>query len=187
MSEDNGSDRRTNPQVGSDPNQQSDPSDTGRPDKAGSDARTDERAAKGIRPNEIIGLRAWRVRERDRLYSVYFDKFEWLPGQPLKGTPEEPNALNMWAGLSGIHAFKDQVHLDEYLGYAVWPIWSMSEIAVDTDGLVWGSVELWGTVWEHKDGYRAQYARPLHFHGADGDVDIELIRKRFKRTGLGND
>jgi hypothetical protein len=47
------------------------------------------------------------------------------------------------------------------------------------DGTILGQVELWGIVWEHNTGYRAQFARPVKFldaYGRDADWALGKLR-----------
>ncbi len=97
----------------------------------------------GIRAGEIIAYRAWRLRG-GYLHSMFVEEYRWTP-QAAEHT--DPKSVN--AGL-GLHAFKelDQAQ-DEYSFYPY-------QGAITT---VYGEVALWGTVYEHEGGYRAEYAR----------------------------
>lgn len=88
---------------------------------------------------EIYAWRAWKVKG-GYLHSCCVDHHIWIPGEPMEG--EIGNAHN---GL-GVHAFKTRKGATEYaLGNNDW-------VAI-------GRVKLWGDVVEHKEGYRAQYAK----------------------------
>jgi len=65
----------------------------------------------------------------------------------------------------GIYAYKE-------LGDLAWdfPLWGLTRRSVRPAGafLVWGKCLLWGDVWEHEIGYRAQYARISEIVYVDG-------------------
>ena len=139
----------------------------------------------GIRAGEITGLRAWRVRG-DRLFSVYIDSFEWLPGEPARGMLNDEQ---------GVHAFKDEVHLRMYLylkriedlmsvafvhpAYLPPPEHALPEPGPDL-GFVTGTVDLWGNVIEHERGYRAEFGQVASLDHAIGKgIDLEALRSRY--------
>lgn len=140
----NGANRRTNPQVHSDP-------DTGATAISGAVVapatpkpsaqslthprkRTVERT--GVVIGEVIAFRCWRV-AGDYLLSM--NGAVWLPDQPMVGA-----GVDVYNSC-GVHAFKT---LDDALRYT---------------GQGWicaiGEVRLWGTIVEHKTGYRGEKAR----------------------------
>ena len=43
------------------------------------------------------------------------------------------------------------------------------------DGVVLGSIAMWGIIWEHARGYRAQFARPLSFISGYGKRNAEAL------------
>jgi hypothetical protein len=43
------------------------------------------------------------------------------------------------------------------------------------DGVVVGTVALWGIIWDHARGYRAQFARPTSFISSYGNRDREAL------------
>jgi hypothetical protein len=90
----------------------------------------------GISAGEIIGHRAWRVRDDGLLQSMAVSTV-WAPNEVMEGKPSDYNGM-------GVHAFKTaSAALTEYWGY---------EIAI-------GTVLLWGEVIEHELGYRAQFGK----------------------------
>jgi len=96
-----------------------------------------------LRMQPIIGWRAWIAStEPPRLWSLARPA-TWAPGELVEAhaTPtSDPRA--------GIHAFRTCAEaLGEFMGG-----WG--------DGLVLGSVAMWGQVVEHERGFRAQYAYP---------------------------
>lgn len=119
---------------------------------------------------EIIGYRCWRVVPDGTLFSISFDDV-WPTDAPMKGTPE-PH------GTAGVHAFKRETDAREYVEYQ------------PADHLV-GTVALWGTVIEHEDGYRAEFARPTSlnhptsWHRFLGALGIGNERLKLARRSYG--
>ena len=103
----------------------------------------------------VVGYRVWRWKETG-LQSLNGEP--WLPGQQLEARCRvAPAARHVEEALNevphrkctcGIYAAKNSEHLRQ-IGYA--------------DGGICGEVYLWGTVVEHKLGWRAQYAYPKTF------------------------
>jgi hypothetical protein len=52
----------------------------------------------------------------------------------------------------------------------------------ECDGVVIGTVALWGVIWDHARGYRAQFARPLSFISSYGKRNQEALAEL--RTGF---
>ena len=114
----------------------------------------------GIRAGEIIAYRAWSVLN-GKLRSLAAE-FDWEPnGIPrwhkwivssktqMDWPPvpyKSPNGVDR--EMAGFHAFKSMRDVEfEYP-------------PCDTDdAVVYGQVKLWGTVYEHQYGYRAEYAK----------------------------
>jgi hypothetical protein len=115
----------------------------------------------GIRAGEIIAFRAWSVLN-GKLRSMAAE-FDWEPnGIPLwhkRMVSDQPKTVDQPAvpykspngvdeEMAGFHAFK-----------------SMRDVKFEyppcdaDDAVVYGQVKLWGTVYEHQYGYRAEYAR----------------------------
>jgi len=114
----------------------------------------------GIRAGEIIAYRAWSVLN-GKLRSMAAE-FDWEPnGIPLwhKWTAsnktkidwppvpyQSPNGVD--EEMAGFHAFKSVRDVEfEYRPCDA------------DDAVVYGQVKLWGTVYEHQFGYRAEYAK----------------------------
>ena len=91
----------------------------------------------GIEVGEVIAWRAWGI-SGGFLKSLFVQR-HWAPGQVMTGQPQD-------YGTEGVHAFKTAAKtIDEY----------------GRGRLVIGRVALWGKIIEHKDGYRAENARPI--------------------------
>ena len=109
-----------------------------------------ERETTGIIVGEIIGWRAWKYRD-GFLTSPYRDNV-WLPGEPMTGT------LGDWLigrysfeGTGGVHAYKTRARCMDI--ECMW-------------GVI-GQVALWGNVYEHEHGYRAENARVVSIYRID--------------------
>jgi hypothetical protein len=46
---------------------------------------------------------------------------------------------------------------------------------VGCDGVVFGTVEMWGIIWDHERGYRAQFARPTSFISSYGNRSEQAL------------
>jgi hypothetical protein len=100
----------------------------------------------------VVGFRVWRWKETG-LQSLNGEP--WLPGQQLEArcrvapaarhTAEAVNEVPHRKCTCGIYAAKNSEHLRQ-IGYA--------------DGGICGEVYLWGTVVEHRLGWRSQFAYP---------------------------
>jgi len=102
----------------------------------------------GTRAGEFVGYRAWML-NGDYLQS--FNGALWMPESHMEG--------DVRAGY-GIFAFKEKKYLDAELRHSL----------LMAKGFALGTVSMWGEVIEHREGYRAQYARvrsidhtPWHF------------------------
>jgi hypothetical protein len=94
----------------------------------------------GIKLGEIIGYRAWLVNKKMELKSIYA-KYTWKPG-PQTAAELSPDYA------SGFFAFKKIESAEKtYQCYHYY------------DPVVFGEIAMWGTVYEHKFGYRAEHAR----------------------------
>lgn len=51
-------------------------------------------------------------------------------------------------------------------------------------GAFWGEVELWGTVYEHADGYRAQWARPISLYTFSDARHLKRMKEISQIYGL---
>ena len=114
----------------------------------------------GIRAGEIIAYRAWSV-FNGKLRSMAAE-FDWEPnGIPLwhkrmlsgktrmdwPPVPyKSPNGVD--EEMAGFHAFK-----------SMWDVEFEYRPCDADDAVVYGQVKLWGTVYEHQYGYRAEYAK----------------------------
>ena len=85
----------------------------------------------------MTAYRCWKVGADGFLRSVIYDSYVWKPGEIAEGDPGGGKH-------SGIYAYKSVLLLHNY--------------GSPEQGTVTGTVEMWGEVYEHEHGYRAQYA-----------------------------
>ena len=115
----------------------------------------------GIRAGEVTAYRCWILCNDGLLHSVFMGNFAWAPGIPARGSPTAQ-------GDAGIYAFKDRGRAMNYAplrGDAV---------------AVTGVADLWGDVYEHEAGYRAQFAAIVAIDDApNGEYDAVALRKLY--------
>jgi len=118
----------------------------------------------------IVAYRCWKLVESSEgvpvLYSVVQD-FCWLPFEPAHGEvdDEDPNSAQNWH--SGIYAYKSPEQLAMY--------WDVDCIA--------GAVNLWGSVIEHDEGYRAEFAYPKELW-VNKEFDATMILRLEEAYGV---
>jgi hypothetical protein len=114
----------------------------------------------GIRAGEIIAYRAWSVLN-GKLRSMAAE-FDW-----------EPNGIPLWhQWMTSSETEMDRPHVpyqspnrvgEEVAGFHAFK--SMRDVEFEyapcdaDDAVAYGQVKLWGTVYEHQFGYRAEYAK----------------------------
>ena len=113
-----------------------------------------------------------------RLLSWVSDK-RWRPLQIVEGTtPDE--------GEQGIHGYKTFDDLMCSIRGEPERLVIRSQMS-GCDGVVLGTVALWGIIWDHAQGYRAQFARPVSFISSYGNRNEEALAELrasfFKETG----
>jgi hypothetical protein len=133
----------------------------------------------------LIGHRVWRYRLGPPLVLLSFclgSSEPWPADQPLEAD-KEPN-LDAEQMAHGVHAFKTLEDLRTYFGdlgqYLRYRnIYSSPHDPAYFDGVVRGTVQMWGICIDGPLGCRAQYVRPTNFDEACGDqADIALDRLR---------
>src|SRR5262245_1905892 len=101
-----------------------------------------------------------------RLMSWVSD-MRWRPLQFVEGTtPDE--------GEQGIHGFKTMDDLVRSFHGDPKRLVMRSQIS-GCDGVVFGTVALWGIIWDHARGYRAQFGRPLAFASSYGNRSEQAL------------
>jgi hypothetical protein len=139
------------------------------------DIRAGEPIEVGIQP----GFRFWRYAlprsayDKVGLFSFVADR-RWYPDEAFEARSPGGGLSNPDVEEQGVHAFKSMEDL-------MWSIHNDPARLVGRaklsgcDGIVIGTVALWGVTWEHMRGYRAQYARPLSFTSSYGRGDTEAL------------
>lgn len=130
------------------------------------------KAGEPIQVGEITGYRWWRYRfpphhAPTQLLSWVPDR-RWFPNTIFEAdhSPDK--------GEHGVHGFKTP---DEMIAACINGPESLVRRAQMTgcDGIVIGAVSMWGIVWQHSHGYRAEYARPIIFFEANGNRTKEAL------------
>ena len=106
----------------------------------------------GIEVGEVTAYRAWRVRRGTLVLESMLAGTAWWPGKAMEGDPENPRR--------GVHAFKTLDHVWWQYGRMPDANWSCYQPPI-----AYGSVKLWGTIYEHALGYRAQFGIPYEILG----------------------
>jgi hypothetical protein len=123
------------------------------------------------------GIRFWRYKlpphGKAQLFS-YVAERRWYPDETFVAYAPDGQLANPDIGEQGVHAFKSMSDLmwctDGNPERLVW----RAQLS-GGDGIVIGTVALWGVLWEHARGYRAQYAQPLLFFSAYGERNAEAL------------
>ena len=146
----------------------------------------------GIRVGEIIGYRAWLIRDNLRLGSLAHD-FIWEPGQVVEGKVDEVISYSgfMFPSLyGGVYAFCDQ-EMDLYTRQDIAKASKIEEpvradfggLFVYSDTCIWGmaigTITMWGDVVEHEQGYRSSHARLRSIDAAYGLVKVGDLREVY--------
>ena len=121
----------------------------------------------GMKVEDLIGWRIWRLREDGHLWSYAIDHV-WLPGYSTTGKPGDHDHAGVWA-------FKDRQRAIQKAA----DHWG-------TGPFVYGSVRLWGTVVEHSEGFRAENARIISIEGGSGGIsekELNRLRALYKVRG----
>ena len=115
----------------------------------------------GIKAGEVTGYRCWLLDPADGLlHSCVYTDFVWKPGDIAEGAPgDDPHA--------GIYAYKSVLELHNY--------------GSPDARHVSGTIDMWGEVYEHTRGYRAQYAAIASIDDSPY-YDAEALRKTYGLT-----
>lgn len=116
------------------------------------------------RDEVIIGWRCWGATEHGNvalLRSMFQTSHTWPAGEPATLIPHQARYFNGNPKChSGIHAFKTLARMRvEYAFYG---------------NRVYGKVALWGRVYSHEHGYRAEFAYPTHLYTQTKDLAQKL-------------
>jgi hypothetical protein len=137
------------------------------------------RAGDPIEP-AVVGHRVWRYRWAPITllsFCLGVDQI-WSPVEPFESDKEPTMDTKM---AHGVHAFRTLDQLRE--GFRDLPgIMRYRDCGTPFDGVVRGTVMLWGVCIDCERGYRAQYARPVSFdeaHGERPEMALDKLRKNF--------
>jgi hypothetical protein len=123
------------------------------------------------------GVRFWRYAFSPygnvRLLSFVADR-RWHPNETFEARSPDGLLANPDIGEQGVHAFKCMKDLMWSIRQDPHRLVVRAQLS-GCNGIVIGSVALWGVIWEHVRGYRAQYARPLSFISGYGDRQAEVL------------
>jgi hypothetical protein len=136
---------------------------------------------------EIVGHRYWIVAWDGNLFGPH-SATHWHPDVPTCGKKILRHAHG------GVYALKTRELVDRFLANkeALKELSRMWERYAPM--LAVGTVALWGTVWEHEDGFRAQYGRVRTvdeiLDGQDFErrrvfsADLAMVRTKYKWVAL---
>lgn len=113
----------------------------------------------GIKAGEVTAYRCWVLFPDGLLHSCSESHFIWQPGIIAQGRSDLFG--------QGIHAFKSVLLMAQY-----------GVNSLISKPIVTGTVELWGDVFEHERGYRAQYAAIKSIDDSP-DYDADALRKLY--------
>lgn len=116
---------------------------------------------------------AWPSAGPVRLLS-WVSGMNWYPHQFVEGTTPDH-------GEQGIHGYKTMDDLLQSFGSDPELLVMRSRIS-GYDGVVIGTVDMWGIIWDHAKGYRAQFARPTSFissYGAGSEQALAELHTMF--------
>lgn len=194
MEDNNGRNRRTDPQNHRDPDQASGAGNQrAQTGGAGEDARAGKAAGEGTRigdvvVGEIIGRRGWTLTKNSPntyLTSLVWRQIVWIPHRPVLTTHRMEGQWH-WNRRSkyGIHAYKPSFDRSDR-NLCRWIKSSIPDI-FNNHLVIIGDVALWGDIIEHSDGYRADWGYPVSFdytltlHGRFfGHPVLDKLRKLY--------
>jgi hypothetical protein len=141
----------------------------------------DIRAGEPIEVGVETGFRFWRYRfSRDnRPISLvsWVSEQVWDPLQAVEAPlPDD--------GENGIHAYKSMDALISSVDGDPTRLVFRSMVT-GCDGVVLGTVALWGIVWQHTRGYRGQFAQPTSFVSSYGTRSKAALLGLRASFGLG--
>jgi hypothetical protein len=91
----------------------------------------------------------------------------WRPLRHVEGSTPD-------VGEQGIHGYKTMSDMMASLREEPERLVFRSQIS-GCDGVVLGTVKMWGVIWDHARGYRAQFAKPTSFISSYGNRSEEAI------------
>ncbi|WLA39728.1 hypothetical protein QNJ95_44000 [Bradyrhizobium elkanii] len=111
---------------------------------------------------ELVGYRYWVVSWQGNLFGPHSWR-HWHPEEPMSGGNMDHS------GHAGVYALKTRDLVERFIANVLARrelanTWRSPPLLPPTDqqgpvALAIGSVSLWGTIWEHESGFRAQFGR----------------------------
>lgn len=125
----------------------------------------------------MIGHRLWWsfVINGEPVLTSLAHPLVWVPGRPVYGNVDEVIS-SYHQILGGVYSYLTSAGLAHELLY--WP-----RVAPGR-ALVAGTIKMWGEVVEHREGYRAEYAKVHSLRAVVyGEADLEALRRRYNVPG----
>lgn len=146
----------------------------------------------GIRTGELIGHRLWWLLPCGHLSSLAHRRV-WVPGETVYGDVDKAIMHDEWIYYpiwGGVYSFASRSSLsrevDDLLirlhrfktGQAtwMWPSWNPYR---ECEGVVTGTIKMWGEVIECEHGYRAEYAKLTSIIAVHGQGDVDALRAKY--------
>lgn len=141
-----------------------------------------------------IGYRMWNVSQLDGLWylsSIAQVGLVWPTDGPLRATHVGDGVK--WLALNIFHLSEgsgDSPPVAPVKGCAcgIYAYAEPERVMESVEGAVFrrvvGEVEMWGKVWEHDLGYRAEFARPRALWGLAGGMGLPAVQTLADRYGV---
>jgi hypothetical protein len=136
---------------------------------------------------EMVGFRYWIYSGKSRLLFSPYSYSEWKPGvtQVMRDLSQDKIARKALNGHAGIYSVKTREVIDEFLSKPtplayLRKLWWGLDHCYEPLGVVVGSVKMWGSVVQCKDGYRSQYAS---INSIDAFIDGPELTDRVDLAG----
>jgi hypothetical protein len=131
----------------------------------------DIRAGENVQVGTQVAYRFWRYsfppHEAPVRLLSWVSSQRWHPRRSVEGTTPD-------VGEQGIHGYKTMDDLMFSLRDDPERLVPRSQMS-GCDGIVVGTVALWGVIWDHARGYRAQFAKPTSFISSYGGRSREAL------------
>lgn len=129
-------------------------------------------------PGVAIGHREWNLTSDGRLTSIYGGSQIWPYREALTAYHD--------VGKGGVRATHEApcFHCPDH-GTPGCGIYARTEPDPHEEGLVWGTVKLWGKMIRHSHGWRARYAYPKALHVRAARMNTEYAAQLAQRLSVG--
>ena len=129
----------------------------------------------GVRLGAVEGWRLWGT-DGHRLFSLSMQNVMWLPGVPMTGDPGK--ALPGTSVKLGVYAFSSEAEAYQQ-AMRIGILWDIHHVFFGDHWPVLGRVKMWGRIFEHESGYRAEFARITVLKLAPPVVDIRALNTLY--------